>query len=253
MVAFVYDKTFEGLLTAVFDAYDRKLFPDLLAAEKEPLPLFCDPPLQIYTDSMKAKRVWKGLQKKLSKDALALLTGVWLSELPQSDMLLFRYIRKNIDAPGSVELNFGDPDVLLATQIAKKVSRERHRVVQFLRFQKMKDDLYFARIEPIYNVLPLIVNHFKDRYADQSWVIYDPKRAYGYYYDQHSVTEISFTSETIPFRNGKLTETVLAKDEKLFQQLWKAYFHALTIEERFNPKLHRQNLPARFWKYLPEK
>ena len=30
MIIFVYDKTFEGLLTAVFDAYSRRTFPDLL-------------------------------------------------------------------------------------------------------------------------------------------------------------------------------------------------------------------------------
>ena len=28
MIIFVYDKTFEGLLTAVFDAYSRRTFPD---------------------------------------------------------------------------------------------------------------------------------------------------------------------------------------------------------------------------------
>ncbi len=33
MVLFVYDKTFEGLLTAVFDAYFRKSFPDMLLSE----------------------------------------------------------------------------------------------------------------------------------------------------------------------------------------------------------------------------
>ena len=32
MTVFVYDKTFEGLLTAVFDAYSRRSFPDLLLA-----------------------------------------------------------------------------------------------------------------------------------------------------------------------------------------------------------------------------
>ena len=42
MTVFVYDKTFEGLLTAVFDAYSRRSFPDLLLAEGEPFPLFYD-------------------------------------------------------------------------------------------------------------------------------------------------------------------------------------------------------------------
>lgn len=28
---------------------------------------------------------------------------------------------------------------------------------------------------------------------------------------------------------------------------------ALTIKERINPKLHKQNLPRKYWKYLREK
>ena len=39
MIIFVYDKTFEGLLTAVFDAYSRRTFPDLLVTEGEPFPV----------------------------------------------------------------------------------------------------------------------------------------------------------------------------------------------------------------------
>ena len=40
MILFIYDHTFEGLLTCIFDAYFRKTFPDLLLMEGEPLPLF---------------------------------------------------------------------------------------------------------------------------------------------------------------------------------------------------------------------
>ena len=48
MIIFVYDKTFEGLLTAVFDAYSRRTFPDLLVTEGEPFPLFYDEAIRIY-------------------------------------------------------------------------------------------------------------------------------------------------------------------------------------------------------------
>lgn len=64
MVVFTYDKTFEGLLTALFEAYYYKIFPDLLWAEQEPLPLFYDRVIPVYTDEEKSKRVWQGLQKK---------------------------------------------------------------------------------------------------------------------------------------------------------------------------------------------
>lgn len=253
MKVFVYDKTFEGLLTAVFEAYYRKSFPDLLAAGHEPLPLFYDEVVTVYTEDEKVSRVWKGLQKKLSASALSMLATVWLSELPGIDMLLFRYIRKAVDAPRSIEVNFGDSDVLELSKIWKKVNQERHRVVQFTRFQKCADDTYFAPFEPLFNVLPLVTEHFRDRFADQKWVIYDLKREYGYYYDLFEVTEVSFENKPLNLSRGKLDPVLLAEDEQLFQQLWKEYFRSVTIRERLNPKLHRQNMPARFWKYLTEK
>lgn len=253
MIIFVYDKTLEGLLTSVFEAYSRKMFPDLLLAENEPFPLFYDEVFTVFTDSGKADRVWKGLEKKLSKAALSSLTVSWLSELPEIDTLLFRYIRKAIDSPHSIEMNFGDPDVLALSKIWKKVGQEKNRIIQFLRFQKAADGTYFAAMEPLYNVLPLTIPFFKDRFADQPWLIYDIKREYGYYYDLKEVTEVRFEQKENHLLSGMLSEDIMDKDEKLFQQLWKQYFTSIAIRERSNPKLQRQHMPVRFWKYLTEK
>lgn len=253
MVIFRYDKSFEGLLTCVFEAYERKLFPDLLLEKEAPLPLFYEEVVEVLTDLQRSARVWKGLEKKCSPAGLGVITHNWLSELPNTDRLLFRYICKAIDAPASIELNFGDPDVLQASQIAKKVSQERHRVVQFTRFQKASDGTYFAATSPLYNVLPLAINYFQDRFADQIWIIYDTKRAYGYYYNLHEVTEIRFDHPHTHLLTGKLAPDLMDQNEQLFQQLWKTYFKSIAIKERINPRLHRQHLPVRFWKYLTEK
>lgn len=253
MIVFVYDKTFEGLLTVVFDAYSRRSFPDLLLAEGEPLPLFYDEVVTVYTDDQKADRVWKGLQKKISAAALSLITVSWLSELPEIDKLLFRYIRKALDVPASIELNFGDSDVLEVSKISKKVVNERLRVMQFLRFQKASDGTYFAAVEPVYNVISLVIPYLKDRFADQKWLLYDLKREYGYYYDLLEVVEVRFEDKQAHLLSGLLNEELMDENEKLFQQLWKEYFKAIAIKERLNPKLHRQHMPVRFWKYMPEK
>ena len=50
MNIFIYDYTFEGLLTCIFDAYFRKTFPDLLLKEGEPFPLFYDETFHVSTD-----------------------------------------------------------------------------------------------------------------------------------------------------------------------------------------------------------
>lgn len=253
MTVFTYDHTFEGLLTCVFDAYFRRTFPDALLLTGEPLPLFCDESFDVVTDTEKSERVWRALQKKLSTYSLTCITMCWLSELSGVDQTIFRYIRKNLDAPGNIELNFVDEDVLELTNLWKKVGQERERVVQFLRFQKCSDGTFFAAMEPRYNVLPVAVQHFRSHFADQRWLIYDIRRKYGYYYDLEMVAEVSFDQQQEHLVTGILSEALLSEDEKLFQQLWQTYFKSIAIKERRNPKLHRQLMPQRFWKYLTEK
>ena len=133
------------------------------------------------------------------------------------------------------------------------MSNEKERIIQFTRFQKTADNIFFAPIEPVHNVLSLVTRHFQDRLASQKWTIYDMKRDYGYFYDLSTVTEIHFENKQTSSSSGKLDEELLAEDEKIFQKLWKEYFKSITIKERLNPKLHRQHLPVRFWKYLTEK
>lgn len=253
MKVFLYDKTFDGILTAVFDAYSHKSFPDILQTEREPLPLFCEESYTVITDETRAKRVWKALQNKLSPTALSCLTISYLSELPEINMHLFHYICKAIDTSHSIETNFADPDVLAVTNIFRKVKFERLRMMQFIRFQKAVDGTYFALIKPDHNVLPLVVNHFKDRFADQPWLIYDKRRQYGYYYDKKIVTQVTFEEQLPHLISGKLDEALLEKDEKLFQDLWRTYFKAICIRERLNPRKHKKDMPVRYWKYMTEK
>ncbi|MDR0748222.1 MAG: TIGR03915 family putative DNA repair protein [Tannerellaceae bacterium] len=252
MIVFRYDKTFDGLLTAVFEAYSRKAFPEKLLSETEPLPLFAGQEHRVSTDTGKSGRVWKALNKKVPKEVCSMLMHVWLSELEGSDELLFRYIRKTFDAPCSIAGDFTDDDITEVAKIAKKVSRERLRLIQFVRFQKAADDIFFAPVSPVYNALPLTLPHFTDRFASQKWLIYDIKRRYGYYYDLKTAAEVTLDDDR-RLLSGRLNEELMAQDEKLFQDLWKSYFRALTIKERINPRLQRQHMPRRFWKFLPEK
>jgi probable DNA metabolism protein len=247
-----YDNTFEGFLTLVFDAYARRAFPDRIVREDDHL-LFDTDAHTVVTDSMRAQRVWTGLRKALSPAACSTLPVVFLSELPGVEMLLFRYIRRAFADSRSPELDFGDPDVLEISKIYKKVTREAEHIRMFVRFQKTADGIFFAPVEPRCNVLPLVAGFFTDRFADQPWIVYDIRRHYGLYYDLHDTTEITFNNLDFDLATGKLHDRQAAEDEKYFQQLWESYFKSISIKERANPRLHRQLLPKRFWKFLPEK
>ena len=261
MTAYVFDGTIDGLMTAVFDAYALHERPDTVLTEGEALPLFCDRTYTVSTDEEKARRVWAGLEKRLPRDAMRLVSVSWLSELKELNAHLFSYIYKVFSpstSGGDVGggRNFADPDVLAVTNIARKVLHEQLRMKQFIRFQKAVDGTYLAVVSPDHNVLPLITDHFQDRFNDQPWLIYDAKRHYGYHYDGEKVIRITFEDEaSVPFslQNGKLDDSVLSSDDQLLQNLWRTYFKAICIKERMNPRKQLNDMPRRYWKYMTEK
>jgi probable DNA metabolism protein len=249
---FIYDNTFEGLLTCVFDAFFRKEFPQNIVGENIQLPLFSDSFL-VITDDAKSERVLNALRKKISKSALQMLFVTYLSELEGIEIILFRYIQKALNSEKSIEMNFADADVLELSKVYKKVTREEEHLRQFVRFQKTVDGMYFAVMEPIHNVLPLTARFFQTRFADQQWIIYDVRRKYGLFYDLNTVETVHFDHLDISLDTGKLTPEKLDEYELAFQNMWKDYLTAITIQQRRNLKLQKQHLPVRFWKYLTEK
>jgi len=107
-------------------------------------------------------------------------------------------------------------------------------------------------IEPDFNVLPLIGDHFEKRYAAQNWMIYDLRRHYGLYYDQQKTEFITCTAD-MHTRLRQQVSDALSTEEDHYQRLWKDYFSSVNIPERRNMKLHLQHVPKRYWKYLTEK
>jgi len=251
MTVFYYDKSFEGLLTTVFDAYNRRQFPDAVLAEGRQEPMFTREVLHVSSDPLKAGRVWRALEKKLPRYIMSMMMHVWLSESEGSDGLLFRYICKIFDRPAAFIGDMGDDDVLKMKKLGLKVAQEANRHRQFVRFQQASDGTFFAAVSPEYNSLPISLDYFIDRFGDQKWIVYDLRRGYGYHYDLEKVTEISLSKHD-DLIDGKLTDEMMAADEKRFQEMWRGYHKAITIKERINPKLQKQFMPRRYWKYLTE-
>ncbi len=166
--------------------------------------------------------------------------------------VIYRYIQYAFLSDGSIESDFSNSDVLEISQLSRRVWREKHRMEAFVRFQKTADDLYYAIIEPDYNVLPLIKEHFEKRYADQTWLIYDAKRKYGIFYDLEKATEVEINFEK-GLNDGKGLQSIYDEKEEIYQLLWNQYFKSVNIAARKNTKLHIQHMPRRYWKYLPEK
>ncbi|WP_031427159.1 TIGR03915 family putative DNA repair protein [Flavimarina sp. Hel_I_48] len=240
----VYDGSFDGFLTAVFMVYEERLEVVSLTPEAYFQAGFFAEGITVITDSVKANRVWKGLSKyaKFRSDVY----WSFLSEIEGNELVLLKAIQYVLAT--SRVADYGHPQILRTAQVRKMVGREKHRMEAFIRFQLTKDAIYFAHVEPDFNVLPLIATHFKNRYADQAWIIYDLKRSYGLYYDLHDVVPMQMDFNEKNFKKIDFTE-----NEPDYSALWRNYFKSTTIKSRINLKLHTQHVPKRYWKYLNEK
>lgn len=249
----LYDGSFIGLLTTIFEMYEYKLGNISIARNEVVEGSLFGATHTVYSDEIKAKRVLKGMEAKMSTAAMTQFYRCFLSELPGMEDCLLRYAKYTISSKHPVESDYGNPNVLRVQQVSRKVHREKHRMEAFVRFELTKDNLYYSLIQPDYNVLPLVIKHFYERYADQRWMIYDVRRKYGIYYDLQKVEEVQL--DFIRHASGSVPDNAeyLDENELLVQQLWRQYFSSVNISERKNMKLHIRHMPKRYWRYLTEK
>jgi probable DNA metabolism protein len=115
-----------------------------------------------------------------------------------------------------------------------------------LRFNPGSDNIWVAHCAPDHFILPSLAEHFTARFGDDPWAIIDEKR--GLALVRQKGEDCSFGPLSLfPF----LAAGVQEQDN--WEDLWRHYHQAIIIENRKNPGLQRQLMPARYWKYLPEK
>ncbi|PRP67931.1 TIGR03915 family putative DNA repair protein [Nonlabens agnitus] len=253
-----YDGSFNGFLTTVFTIYAHKIKSPIIQPESQVQNQLFGEAHTVITEHDKAERVLKKLQELTSKSDFYDLYRAFLSEIIGIENTLFEYCRTTFENNKAPSGDYGNSTVLKISQAAKMVGREKHRMEAFIRFHLIDGDVYYANCEPDFNVLPLISSHFKNRYADQKWIIYDLKRDFGISYDLEKVEEITIKFDDPIAKRGvtnKLAgqESRFRESENNYRDLWNQYFKSVNIESRKNMKLHLQHVPKRYWKYLSEK
>lgn len=249
-LVYLYDGSWAGLLTCIFESFVRKDNPNAIISDESKIRLF-DTTVSIITNETRAERVKNGL-KKASNKTYHRIYSAFLSEKNDREILCLELSKLVFKNPESAENNYGNKFVLRAKQIEKEMSREVHRMHAFVRFQRGVDDIWYAFIKPDFDVMPLIGIHFERRYADQKWVIYDLSREVGLYYDLETTEYITINFKDI-ISDGRLPEVAKHPKEKSYQVLWKCYFESVNIKERKNMKLHIQHVPKRYWNLMTEK
>ncbi|GAA4150162.1 TIGR03915 family putative DNA repair protein [Chryseobacterium ginsenosidimutans] len=251
MTTLLYDGSFDGLFTAIFEVFEYK-YKDVEIVSRERFHqenIFAEIH-EVITQNNKSERVLNKLEQNIGRSGVHQLLKVFLSEDPEQEQLILSAVKQSIQHPTeNILQNYADNHILNISKICKSVDRERHRMTAFVRFEKMQDDVFFAKIDPDFNVIPLILKHFRDRYQDQKWMIYDLKRNYGILYDLENC-DFFYPDEKL---NLHQYQQKFHNEETQYQTLWQRYFTKTNIVERKNLKLHIQHVPRRYWKYLTEK
>ena len=247
MLSISYDSTFDGFLSVVFEIYRQHLDVGEICPDRccdSPCNFFLQP-FRIETSCESSTRLKRAIVNQANADVLNVLETAFRSEESGVEMKILVYLRKLF---AGNDPNYGknpaSDEMLPLFMLARSVRHEAGGMLGLVRFDKTPDGIYFSEIEPRYDILPMIIGHFKGRFANENWVIYDSKRGYGVFYDGKRATEI-----TIPDMAGVRSAT--SPDETV--RLWQDYYKSIAIKERENPRLLRRCLPTRYWKHLPER
>ena len=249
MTVYTYDGSYEGLLSVILETYRLKSPALNIVSEEAYQPGLFGKPTFVLSRADYAERVQQGIEQRCEPDTVRMLYHSFLSEHPEIEMLIYRFVVMSVERSDNVSEDYREPVVLKLHQLDRQVHREVHRMHAFVRFAQTTDGLYVSIIEPDFNVLPLLPPHFQGRYPAFRWLIYDRRRHYGIYHEDHTVRFVTFAEE----QQKRLARELLTSDEADYQALWKTYFHSVDIPERRNMKLHLRHVPRRYWKYLVEK
>ncbi|MFT5738057.1 MAG: putative DNA metabolism protein [Maribacter sp.] len=243
---FIYDGSFNGFLTAVFIAFEYKLtHADIQPTGRIQKGLFTETET-IFTNIDKAKRVWNGIRNR-NYTAIKNIYFAFLSEQQGIEPLLYSYIRKLMNYNENSTAGFSSDCILRINQLAHKVERKKRHMEAKLDFQLTRDAIYFAQIAPNFNVLPLLSKHFRSRYTNKPWIIYDTKRNYGLYYNLSGVELIGLDL------TDSIINQIISNENISNVEMGNSSFENLDIKSRISLKLYHSYAPKQNSNYISEK
>ena len=247
-VAYLYDGTLEGLLSAVFFAYERHEDPDEVVSELRYQPRFIQEAVAVATDFDRAQRVRRGIECAAGRNAFVAVLRASACDDYEVGTVVYRFVRHVMERPEAERRNpvledIANPVVGDLVQLSGRVVNECERMRQFVRFSQLENGVWFARCNPSASVVPLIMGHFTARLNDQPFIIYDENHHLAGVYDGRKWQLISGDAVSVP---------PSTEHDAQMQEAWKRFYDTLSVDARYNPELRRHFMPVRLWKNLPE-
>lgn len=234
---YTYDGSLEGLLCCVFESYVQQESPEDILPEGTPSFL---PSRSIDTERSHAVRVWRAL--KALGDAAEWVRVGWLSCVPDRAIILYHFICAAFQKGASVCQRTSEPHVTPVFNAVHTARNEAHQYIQFLRFSDYQGILA-AEIAPKAMVLPLMQNHFVQRFPREAFLIHDisHKQALFYQNGHSAIREID--SLQLDAADGI---------EREYRKLWRCYYDTAAVEGRENPRCRMTHMPKRYWNHMTE-
>lgn len=240
---YVYDGSLEGYLTCVFTAFERKETPVSIVSQDFGQMSFFSEDEFIDTSIPKAARVLKGLQQKLGRDEAERIKLAFLSDDPQRGIKLLKYIQIAMRKGRYAFCDHTNTIVAEYEKLWRRVSNERHSMLQFARFRELEGGIYFSKINPNANVVPVMMEHFARRFNTQPFMIYD---------EVHHIAGISQNGEWQLVAVDNLDLPATTNGEESYRAMWRTFYDTICNRERLNPNLRRQWMPKRLWSNICE-
>ena len=241
VVVYLYDGSYEGLLSCVFESFARKENPIEISVQDTIQTSFY-PIRNIATDLSKAERVKKGICTKMSKEAYELVQLGYFTCHPQKEKLILEFIRIGMQCGRKVLSMLTDDTVHCLFKAVKHLTGESHQLKGFVRFS-VYERIMAAVIEPKNFVLPLLAPHFCDRYANDAFMIYDKTHLSMLFYKPYEFAIVPVEDYCEPDAD---------EEELFYRRLWKNYYDSIAIESRYNPRCRMSHMQKRYWTHLTE-
>ena len=239
MIKYIIENSYSGLLTAVFNKYkDNDSEIEIISNISNYS--FLDSIKSIKCDTQKALRVDNKLKTILKPINYKGIKTALKSGCEDKYTIIFNYICEVINVESDVTDNFNNSNVFKYNELLSKIKLEVHRFTGFIRFNLLKNDIYYAKFNPDNDICELLLPHFIKRFPLMKFVLHD---------ENHNV---------LSAYDGKHSKTVKAYfklNQKLdsLGKLFKTYCESVSIKERKNLKLMKNYMPKRYHINAPEK
>ena len=240
-MVYQYDGSFDGLLCCVFESIARREIPEgIYGPDTVQISMFGT--RTVETDPAHARRVLVSIPKKMGADALDFVRKAFLTCLSEREKHIVSFLRMGYEYGPKVLYMLADDVVSTLHKAVKQLTNEAHLLTGFIRFSDYGEALA-AQITPKNYVLPILAIHFRGRYPNENFLIYDKTHGDSLVYMHGKIEICSAERFTMPQQG---------EEELRFRALWRMFYETIAVPGRENPRCRMAQMPKRYWENMTE-